>query len=113
MLGKFESPDKNPLVPQRYANGRLIWEPDLEKVEQFFELLNIRLKNTILFLGCMQPKGRYREKLQMVALRSGVRVVVKPVEGLIRMLRENEIEYEEFDECCSFVGVDEVEDETY
>jgi len=87
--------------------------PDLEKVEQFFELLNIRLKNTILFLGCMQPKGRYREKLQMVALRSGVRVVVKPVEGLIRMLRENEIEYKEFDECCSFVEVDEVEDGTY
>lgn len=32
-LGKFESPDKNPLVPQRYANGQLIWEPDLEKVD--------------------------------------------------------------------------------
>ncbi len=33
VLGKFESPDKNPLVPQRYANGQLIWEPDLENVD--------------------------------------------------------------------------------
>lgn len=34
-LGKFEGRDKNPLVPQRYANGRLIWEPDLEKTDLF------------------------------------------------------------------------------
>jgi len=33
VLGKFESPDKSALIPQRYANGRLIWEPDLEKVD--------------------------------------------------------------------------------
>ena len=32
-LGKFEGRDKNPLVPQRYANGRLIWEPDLKKTD--------------------------------------------------------------------------------
>ena len=32
-LGKFEGRDKNPLVPERYANGRLIWEPDLKKTD--------------------------------------------------------------------------------
>jgi len=34
-LGKFEGRDKNPLVPEKYANGRLIWEPDLEKTDLF------------------------------------------------------------------------------
>ncbi|MEA2064488.1 MAG: hypothetical protein U9P14_12365, partial [Gemmatimonadota bacterium] len=32
-LEKFEGRDKNPLVPQRYANGRLTWEPDLERID--------------------------------------------------------------------------------
>ncbi|MEA1997143.1 MAG: hypothetical protein U9N45_05865, partial [Gemmatimonadota bacterium] len=32
-LGKFEGRDKNALVPERYANGQLIWEPDLEKID--------------------------------------------------------------------------------
>ena len=32
-LGEFESPDKDPLIPQRYANGQLIWEPDLAKID--------------------------------------------------------------------------------
>jgi len=32
VLGKFEGRDKDPLVPQRYANGQLVWKPDLEKI---------------------------------------------------------------------------------
>ncbi|HLA39985.1 MAG TPA: fibronectin type III domain-containing protein, partial [Candidatus Glassbacteria bacterium] len=32
-LQKFESPDKDPLAPIRYANGQLVWEPNLEKVD--------------------------------------------------------------------------------
>lgn len=33
VLEKYESCDKQPQVPQRYANGRLVWEPDLGKVD--------------------------------------------------------------------------------
>ncbi|MFH1069719.1 MAG: transglutaminase domain-containing protein [Candidatus Glassbacteria bacterium] len=33
VLGKYEARDKNPLVPQRYANGRLEWEPDLKRTD--------------------------------------------------------------------------------
>ncbi len=40
VLGKFEARDKRPLVPQRYANGRLVWEPDLEKVD-VLDYLNV------------------------------------------------------------------------
>ena len=32
-LGEFESPDKDPLAPQLYANGQLVWEPDLDKID--------------------------------------------------------------------------------
>jgi hypothetical protein len=32
-LAKFEGRDKRPVVPQRYANGQSIWEPDLKKVD--------------------------------------------------------------------------------
>ena len=32
-LGKWESPDKDALVPLRYANGQLVWEPDLSRID--------------------------------------------------------------------------------
>ena len=32
-LGKFEGRDKRALVPSYYANGRLIWEPDFDKID--------------------------------------------------------------------------------
>ncbi|MBW7997865.1 MAG: hypothetical protein FVQ81_15110 [Candidatus Glassbacteria bacterium] len=32
-LGKWESPDKGALAPERYANGRLVWQPDLSKID--------------------------------------------------------------------------------
>ncbi|MEA2063145.1 MAG: transglutaminase-like domain-containing protein, partial [Gemmatimonadota bacterium] len=33
VLEKFEARNKRPLAPQRYANGQLVWEPDLEKID--------------------------------------------------------------------------------
>ncbi|MBN2288793.1 MAG: fibronectin type III domain-containing protein [Candidatus Glassbacteria bacterium] len=33
VLNKHEGRDKRPLVPERYANGQLVWEPDLEKTD--------------------------------------------------------------------------------
>ncbi|HUU29990.1 MAG TPA: transglutaminase domain-containing protein [archaeon] len=33
VLSKFEGRDKDALVPQMYANGQLVWEPDLEKTD--------------------------------------------------------------------------------
>lgn len=32
-LGRFAAADKNPVAPERYANGRLIWEPDLKRID--------------------------------------------------------------------------------
>ncbi|MCW5979163.1 MAG: hypothetical protein KIT09_13890 [Bryobacteraceae bacterium] len=32
-LGKFEGAGRRPEVPERYANGRLIWAPDLRRVD--------------------------------------------------------------------------------
>lgn len=33
VLGKFEGRDKDPEVPEKYANGQLIWEPDLRRID--------------------------------------------------------------------------------
>ena len=32
-LAKFEGSDKRAIVPSRYANGQIIWEPDLDKLD--------------------------------------------------------------------------------
>ncbi|HUU28305.1 MAG TPA: transglutaminase domain-containing protein [archaeon] len=33
VLGKYESSLNRPVAPERYANGQLIWEPDLDQVD--------------------------------------------------------------------------------
>jgi Transglutaminase-like superfamily len=35
VLKKYEARDKRPLEPERYANGQLVWEPDLKKTDIF------------------------------------------------------------------------------
>ena len=40
VLQKYEGRDKRPQVPERYANGQLIWEPDLKKVD-ILDYLNV------------------------------------------------------------------------
>jgi hypothetical protein len=32
-LGKFEGRDRRPVAPERYANGQLVWEPDLRRID--------------------------------------------------------------------------------
>ncbi len=32
-LGKFEGAARDPLAPERYANGQLVWEPDLAQID--------------------------------------------------------------------------------
>ena len=44
-LGKFEGRDARPEIPQLYANGQLIWEPDLSRVDMRPYLATAGLRN--------------------------------------------------------------------
>ncbi len=51
-------------------------------------------------LGCMRPKGKYRLKLDELALRCGVNKIVQPTWAAVALARELGLEVQKGEECC-------------
>lgn len=77
--------------------------PQFEKVEELFSMASRRLTNTILFLGCMRPHGKYREKLDIMAYEKGFKGFVLPSKKLVDKIKENGEEIVRSDECCALI----------
>jgi uncharacterized radical SAM superfamily protein len=54
-----------------------------------------------LYLGCMRPGGRYREELDLLALRAGVNKIVLPTPAARQKAAELGLEIIMSEECCS------------
>ncbi|PMQ01544.1 MAG: radical SAM protein [Dictyoglomus sp. NZ13-RE01] len=77
--------------------------PSLESIDQFLGFAREKLKNTEFYMGCVRPKGEYREKLDLLAIKYGFKVIVKPHPNTLELLkREDKIE-SYFEECCALV----------
>lgn len=78
-----------------YANAPLL---AIEELGDFF--LTVSVRKT---LGCMIPRGRYRMKLQKMALKTGFVGIVKPVPEIERLLAaKGANNYTVAEECCAF-----------
>jgi uncharacterized radical SAM superfamily protein len=77
--------------------------PPVEEVAKFFAAARARLPETLLILGCMRPRGRYREATDLAAVEAGVDVIVQPTPAARRRAEELGRELREFDECCAFL----------
>ncbi|MCL4441625.1 MAG: radical SAM protein [Firmicutes bacterium] len=53
-----------------------------------------------IHLGCMRPKGKYRLKLDELALRCGVNKIVQPTPAAIALAKELGLEVRNGEECC-------------
>jgi uncharacterized radical SAM superfamily protein len=60
----------------------------------------LRFPDVPLYLGCMRPKGRYREELDPLAVRAGINVVVSPSHPARRLASELGLAAHETRECC-------------
>lgn len=56
--------------------------------------------NIPIHLGCMRPKGKYRLKLDELALRCGVNKIVQPTWAAVDLARELGLEVRRGKECC-------------
>jgi lipoyl synthase len=54
-----------------------------------------------LYLGCMRPGGRYRETVDLLALRAGINKIVLPTPAARRKAVEIGLVVETAEECCS------------
>lgn len=86
----FDSVVLNVFIPTQGTAFENCFPPDLEEVERVFKYASSRFSKVAL--GCMQPKGSYRKKLQNMVSQY-VDIIVKPV-------KKNQ---PDFLGCCSFL----------
>lgn len=75
--------------------------PEPEEVARFIALARLAFPRIPLYLGCMRPGGRYREKLDSLALQAGVNRVVLPAPAARRRAAELGLAVSISGECCS------------
>jgi len=64
-----------PTPGTRYADRQ---PPSLLAVADLLAEARLRFPSVPLYLGCMRPRGRYREELDPLAVRAGINVLVSP-----------------------------------
>ena len=72
----------------------------MEKVADLLCEARIKLPKTIINLGCMRPRGSYRQELDQIALNCGVNKIVLPSRSAKNKALEMNLKVKESKECC-------------
>jgi len=76
--------------------------PEIEQVARLLAEARIRFPKARLHLGCMRPHRAYRARLDPLAVRAGVNVIVSPAREARRAAAELGLEVHQTRECCVF-----------
>ena len=87
----------DPTPGTRYADRQ---PPDVAEAAAIIAEARIRFSSIPISLGCMRPRGRYRSKLDQLAVRAGVNKIVQPTPGARRLAAELGLAVTRGDECC-------------
>lgn len=87
-----------PTPNTRYAKRQ---PPQLEEVVRFLAKTRVRFPDITLALGCMRPKGRYRQVLDEAGVALGLNRVVLPTPAARHLAEEKELEIIRGEECCA------------
>ncbi|HWQ40728.1 MAG TPA: radical SAM protein [Desulfosporosinus sp.] len=74
--------------------------PLLEEVVKLLAEARVRFPDKPIFLGCMRPKGRYRQELDLAAVRCGVNKIVVPTRAAVELAEELGLKVRVGEECC-------------
>lgn len=75
--------------------------PPAEDVARFIATARLMFPRTPIYLGCMRPSGRYREVIDLLALKAGVNKIVLPAPEARRHAEELGLNISVSGECCS------------
>ncbi len=84
--------------------GTRFAECDPPQPEQVAELLveaRLRFATVPLHLGCLRPRGLYRERLDPLAVQAGVNVIVSPSNTAVALAEELGLAVDKRMECCA------------
>ncbi|UMZ74295.1 hypothetical protein [Natranaerofaba carboxydovora] len=88
-------------TPTRGTSFSDFQPPSLTYVGKVLSLARINFKKTPIFLGCMRPGGIYRERVDKIALNSGVNKIVLPTPAVRKLAVNKGLEVEWDKECCA------------
>ncbi len=75
--------------------------PLLEEVVKILAEARLSFPDKPIFLGCMRPKGRYRQALDLAAIRCGVNKIVVPTRAAVKLSEELGLNIRLGEECCA------------
>lgn len=86
-----------PTPGTRYANCH---PPAPEAVANLVAEARLRFPTVPLYLGCMRPRGRYRDRLDPLAVRAGINVIVSPARPARHLAAGLGLIGRQMRECC-------------
>jgi uncharacterized radical SAM superfamily protein len=86
-----------PTPHTRYADRQ---PPSPETVANLLAEARVRFPRVPLYLGCMRPKGSYRDRLDPLAVQAGVNVIVSPSRPARELAGELGLTIRQSRECC-------------
>ncbi|MFC2037846.1 radical SAM protein [Chloroflexota bacterium] len=81
----------------RYADRQ---PPSPAAVADLLAEARLRFPDIPLYLGCMRPKGRYRDQLDPLAVRAGLNVLVSPSRPARQLAADLGLTAQQIRECC-------------
>jgi len=87
-----------PTPGTRYADRQPL---EVEEVVLFLAKARVRFPKTPLALGCMRPKGRYRQVLDEAAVALGLNRIVQPTPGARHLADQRNLSVVRGEECCA------------
>jgi uncharacterized radical SAM superfamily protein len=75
--------------------------PDPEMVARFIALSRLRLPDVPIALSCARPPGRYRKRMDVLAVEAGVNRIAMPAEDALARAEELGYRVEFHHTCCS------------
>lgn len=86
-----------PTPGTRYADRQ---PPSPSAVAELLAEARVRFSGVPLYLGCMRPKGHYRDELDPLAVRAGLNVVVSPARPARQLASDLGLKVRHLRECC-------------
>jgi uncharacterized radical SAM superfamily protein len=74
--------------------------PSPQTVAALLAEARVRFPSVPLYLGCMRPKGSYRDRLDPLAVQAGVNVIVSPSRPARELAAELGLTIHQSRECC-------------
>jgi uncharacterized radical SAM superfamily protein len=75
--------------------------PPPEQVAELLVEARLRFPSVPIHLGCMRPRGAYRDRLDPLAVEAGVNVIVSPAKTAVALADELGLMIDKGSECCA------------